>query len=309
MNLVKKGLLFGTCACLGITLYASLGQETGKASALEDANLTSLTENAQNLSNLEASLNNLLLATNRINFINNNLISVSSNYMLSLQGSNTTLNSGNVSASQTTQNTANSAQLYSSTQNSQLSTENYGTNKFFAGRMNDELSKLNTSASDVRGMLGSISLETAKSINFNDYAKALNMAAENLNNFSSLSLGERTNDYPVSKRLAFASIRISNQALDQIKAKIGGTNQTLNSSQRNENALSSGQNSVSERTNNQTNNLANQANGETSSSLQGMANVNGRLTSTNENNSRRNYNTSIPRETNFPNREITNFAR
>lgn len=268
MNIVKKGVILGTTACLGITAYACLPHGFGSAKAIENSSnsLNSLTETAQNLSNLEMSLNNLLLATNRISYINDNLISVNSDYMTSLQKdnlgtqttqSNSNTNSTTRNSNQTGTQTANTQNLASQTttgyQNSRNNNYSAQPNMFYMN-VNNELSRLNTNASDVRNMLSSVNMQNYSSINFDDYAKALNMAADNLNGFSTMSLSKNTNDYPVSRRLALASIRISNQALEEIKNKIGGNSAINNTASQTTTYLSNG-------TNNQTNDVNNMSNG------------------------------------------------
>lgn len=326
MNLVKKGVIIGTTACLGITAYASISHGIGSVKALENAsnNMSNLTENAQNLNNLEMSLNNLLLAANRINFISDNLISVSSDYMQTLQqdglnsGSNLGYNSNSQNSLNRTSSTQNNAingtsQTRSSTSNmnenqtstqtartrrnqypDQIPTTTIGSNEtttlFFNGDVKNDIARLNTNATDVKNMLTSVNMSVASNMNFDDYTKALNMAADNLNAFSTMSLSRNSSDYPVSRRLALASIRISNQALEEIKAKINGnsTNNVRTNSMNNGSFNVNGINNTSNTNNNQNSqNLTTNVSNQTSST-----------SSTNGSNL-----------TNMPNRSTTNFNR
>ena len=234
MNIIKKATLFGSVACMGITLYAALGTSAGqtKAANLASEDMTNLTESAQNMSNLEMSINNLLIATNRINFINDNIISVGRDYTFSLRGLQ------NENMTQTEQNVLNQGQTE---QNSIVYDGQFARNNGDVRRMppapnvlNMELSRLNTNAQNVRDMLYSINLETARGTNFADITKTLNMAADNLNSFSDLALNQNAKDYPNARRLAFASVRISNNALEQIKRETNRNETTVNSNASNQ---------------------------------------------------------------------------
>lgn len=236
MNIIKKATLFGSVACMGITLYAALGTGAGqtKAANLASEDMTTLTESAQNMSNLEMSINNLLIATNRINFINDNIISVGRDYTFSLRGLQ------NEKVAQNSQNASNQGQTE---QNSIVYDGQFSRNSGDVRKMppapnalNMELARLNTNAQNVRNMLYSMNLETTRDINFADITKTLNMAADNLNSFSDLALNQNAKDYPNARRLAFASVRISNNALEQIKRETNRNETTVNSNTTNENA-------------------------------------------------------------------------
>ena len=306
MNLIKKTVVFGATACLGITLYASLEGSASEAKAVETNNLTSLTENSQSLNNLEMSINNLLLATNRINFINENLISVNDNYLVNLQNSqqttrgetSTTSAQGSMAKSQTFRqnsslngtNVRNNSTTTSTRLNIQNSQDGNSMAMPFANRMNTELMRLNTNAQDVRSMLLTANYTSSQNINFDDYTKALNMAADTLNTFSETALNKSSNDYPVSKRLAFASIRISNDALEQIKSKISGNSISLNSQNSNNVNLSNTTNTV-----NQSTSVLNNTNSSTAGNL--------------TRNSTYSTTPTVPTQRDFLNRNMTEYNR
>ena len=282
MNFIKKATLFGSAACLGITLYASLGQSIGQTKAVNTSStdMANLTESAQSLTDFEMSLNNILLATNRINFINDNLISVNRDYLTRWQNTtsqNTNQSTRDMSIQNTFSNTGSNnladRQTFSSTENGVKfirpnSSLNTLPKRNLSDMINNELTMLNENAQSVRNMLSGVDFQTARYIDFEDYTKTLNMAADNINTFSETSLSQSGKEFSNAKRLAFASVKISNDALEQIRNKIDknnnvyvspiDTNNTTNTESRNvTNSQTSTENNTSANVTNNKNNSNN----------------------------------------------------